>query len=235
MKRSKKYLDSLQKFDRGESYDLGQALSFLEGFNKAKYDETVEFHCHLGVDPRKADQQIRSSLVLPNGSGKSVSVLVIADGQEAEDAKAAGADYVGVEDMVEKIQNENWLDFDVVIATPAMMSKLGKVAKILGPRGLMPNPKVGTVTKEVANAVKEVKGGRIEYRTDKLANLHFIVGKRSFASDKLQENILACVSAVLKDKPQSLKGEFIKSMSVCSTISPGVKLDVRAVMAEASK
>ncbi len=235
MKRSKKYLDSLQKFDKKGSYDLSQALSFLSGFNKAKYDETVELHFHLGVDPRKADQQIRSSLVLPNGSGKNVTVLVFADGQKAEEAKVAGADFVGVEELVEKIQNDSWTDFDVAIAIPSMMSKIGKVAKILGPRGLMPNPKVGTVTEDVATAVKDAKGGRVEYRTDKLANLHFIVGKRSFEADKLQENILACVGAVLKDKPQTVKGEYIKSMSICSTISPGIKLDVRAVTAEANK
>jgi len=227
--RGKRYLESLKALDKEKKYDLSEALEVLMSFKKAKFDESVELHFHLGIDPKKSDQQIRSSLVLPNGTGKKVTILVFAEGEKAQEAKDAGADFVGVQEYIDKIQKEGWTDFDVTISTPNLMRHIGKIARILGPRGLMPNPKVGTVTNDIKKAVELVKAGKVTYRADKLANIHFIVGKKSFSMDNLKENILVSVAKILKDRPSSLKGQFIKSISICSTISPGVNLDISSV------
>ena len=197
-------------------------------------DETVEVHFNLGVDPRKADQQIRNSLVLPHGTGKAQRVLVFAEGEKADEAKEAGADYVGVDEYIQKFSS-GWLDFDVVVATPNLMSKIGKLGRILGPRGLMPNPKVGTVTMDIQKAVKDAKGGKITYRVDKFSNLHVIAGKVSFPKENLKENILAIVGAVLKDRPATVKGTYMKSAALASSMSPGIKLDVQNVRLEVKK
>ena len=231
---SKRYKQAHEMIDRTKRFELDEAIALLKGLPAAKFDETVEVHMNLGVDPRKADQQIRNSLVLPYGSGKTVKVLVFAEGDKAEEAKAAGADYVGVAEYVEKI-NEGWLDFDVAIATPNLMGKIGRLGRVLGPRNLMPNPKVGTVTMDVAKAVKESKGGKVTYRIDKFANLHIIAGKLSFAPDKLKTNILTIIAAILKERPSTVKGVFIKSISITSTMGPSVKLDVTAATLESKK
>ena len=195
---------------------------------KAKFDETVELHIRLGVDPRQADQQVRGVLVLPNGTGKDKKVLVIAKGEKADAAQAAGADYVGAEEMISRIQTENWFDFDVIITTPDMMGMVGRIGKILGPKGLMPNPKSGTVTMDVAKAIKEVKAGKVEYRLDKTAIIHCPIGKKSFGVEKLSENFNALMEAVVKAKPAAAKGQYIKSVTVASTMGPGVKVVYRA-------
>lgn len=231
---SKRYREALSMIDKTKRYELVEALNFLQSIPKAKFDETVEVHMNLGVDPRKADQQIRNSLVLPHGSGKKMRVLVFAEGDKAEEAKTAGADYVGVDEFVEKIQS-GWMDFDVAIATPNLMGKIGKLGRVLGPRGLMPNPKVGTVTMDVANAVSDSKGGKVTYRVDKFSNLHIIAGKLSFSAEQLKENILAIISAILRERPAALKGVFIKSIAITSTMSPGIKLDVASATAETKK
>ncbi len=231
---SKRYKQAHEMIDRTKRFELDEAIALLKGLPAAKFDETVEVHMNLGVDPRKADQQIRNSLVLPYGSGKTVKVLVFAEGDKAEEAKAAGADYVGVAEYVEKI-NEGWLDFDVAIATPNLMGKIGRLGRVLGPRNLMPNPKVGTVTMDVAKAVKESKGGKVTYRIDKFANLHIIAGKLSFDPDKLKTNILTIIAAILKERPSTVKGVFIKSISITSTMGPSVKLDVTAATLESKK
>jgi large subunit ribosomal protein L1 len=231
---SKRYKQAHSMIDKNVRYELDEALKLLKGLPPTKFDETVEVHMNLGVDPRKADQQIRNSLVLPHGSGKKVRVLVFAEGDKAEEAKAAGADYVGVDEYVEKIQS-GWMDFDVVISTPNLMGKIGRLGRVLGPRGLMPNPKVGTVTMDVTQAVNDSKGGKVTYRVDKFSNLHIIGGKLSFEQDKLKENILAIIAAILRERPAALKGVFIKSIAVTSTMGPGIKLDVAAAALEAKK
>jgi len=220
--------------DKEKRYDLDEAIKLLKEIPSAKFDETIELHMNLGVDPRKADQQIRNSLVLPNGSGKSSTVLVFADGDKADEAKDAGADFVGVEEYVEKV-NSGWLDFDVVISTPNLMGKIGRLGRVLGPRGLMPNPKVGTVTMDVAKAVNDAKGGKITYRVDKFSNVHIISGKKSFEAPKLKENLLAIISQILRERPAALKGVYIKSMAITSTMGPSVKLNIASARKEARK
>ena len=223
MKYGKKYAESLKAYDRSKLYDVDEAMGLVVDTAKAKFDETVELHVRLGVDPRQADQQVRGVLVLPNGTGKSKKVLVIAKGERADAAAAAGADYVGAEDMVAKIQSENWFDFDVVITTPDMMGVVGRIGKVLGPKGLMPNPKSGTVTMDVAKAISEVKAGKVEYRLDKTAIIHCPIGKKSFGKEKLSENFNALMDAVVKAKPAAAKGQYIKSVTV--TMGPGIKVN----------
>ena len=225
MKYGKKYAESLKAYDRSKLYDVDEAMGLVVDTAKAKFDETVELHVRLGVDPRQADQQVRGVLVLPNGTGKSKKVLVIAKGERADAAAAAGADYVGAEEMVAKIQSENWFDFDVVITTPDMMGVVGRIGKVLGPKGLMPNPKSGTVTMDVAKAISEVKAGKVEYRLDKTAIIHCPLGKKSFGKEKLSENFNALMDAVVKAKPAAAKGQYIKSVTVTSTMGPGIKVN----------
>ena len=225
MKYGKKYSESLKAYDRSKLYDVDEAMGLVVDTAKAKFDETVELHVRLGVDPRQADQQVRGVLVLPNGTGKSKKVLVIAKGERADAAAAAGADYVGAEEMVAKIQSENWFDFDVVITTPDMMGVVGRIGKVLGPKGLMPNPKSGTVTMDVAKAISEVKAGKVEYRLDKTAIIHCPIGKKSFGKEKLSENFNALMDAVVKAKPAAAKGQYIKSVTVTSTMGPGIKVN----------
>jgi large subunit ribosomal protein L1 len=215
-------------------YVLEQAVPLLQKIKYAKFDETVEIHLRLGVDPKHADQMVRGTVVMPNGLGKSKKVLVIAGGDKQKEAEEAGADIVGGEEMVNKIQSENWTDFDAVIATPDMMRSVGKLGKILGPRGLMPNPKTGTVTVEVARAVKEVKAGKVEFRVDKTGIIHAPVGKTSFSTDKLVENAASLIQAVLKAKPAASKGKYVKSATLCSTMSPGIAIDVTEMTAKAA-
>ena len=224
MKFGKKYADSLKTFDRTKQYEVGEAIDIVLGTAKAKFDETIEFHTRLGVDPRQADQQVRGVLVLPNGTGKTVKVLVIAKGEKADQALAAGADYVGAEEIVARIQKENWFDFDVVITTPDMMGVVGRIGKLLGPKGLMPNPKSGTVTPDVAKAIADTKAGKVEYRLDKNAIIHCPIGKKSFGKEKLIENYTALMEAIVKAKPAAAKGQYVKSVSLSSTMGPGVKV-----------
>ena len=225
MFKGKKYQDSAKLVDRAKLYDAEEALALVCQTSKAKFDETIELHIRLGVDSRYADQQVRGAVVLPNGTGKTVRTLVFAKGDKAEAAKAAGADYVGAEDMVAKIQTENWFDFDVVIASPDMMGVIGRLGKILGPKGLMPNPKAGTVTPDVARAVTEAKAGKVEYRLDKTNIIHCPIGKASFGAEKLQVNFDALMGAVIKAKPAACKGQYVKSCVVASTMGPGVKVN----------
>ena len=225
MKYGKKYADSLKAYDRSKTYDVNEAMALVIDTAKAKFDETIELHVRLGVDPRQADQQVRGVLVLPNGTGKTKKVLVIAKGERADIAKDAGADYVGAEEMIQKIQTENWFDFDVVITTPDMMGVVGRIGKILGPKGLMPNPKSGTVTMDVAKAISEVKAGKVEYRLDKTAIIHCPIGRKSFGKEKLGENFTALMDAIIKAKPAAAKGQYIKSVTVASTMGPGVKVN----------
>ena len=225
MKYGKKYADSLKAFDRSKQYDIDEAMDIVLGSAKAKFDETIEFHTRLGVDPRQADQQVRGVLVLPNGTGKNVRVLVIAKGEKADQAQAAGADFVGAEEIVAKIQKENWFDFDVVITTPDMMGVVGRIGKLLGPKGLMPNPKSGTVTQDVAKAIADTKAGKVEYRLDKTAIIHCAIGKKSFGKEKLIENYKALMEAIIKAKPAAAKGQYVKSISLASTMGPGVKVN----------
>ena len=232
MKHSKRYNVAYTMFDRQKRFDLAEALKLFKSLPASKFDETVEVHFNLGVDPRKADQQIRNSLVLPHGTGKTMRVLVFAEGDKADEARQAGADYVGVDDMMDKITT-GWFDFDVVISTPNLMGRIGKLGRVLGPRGLMPNPKVGTVTMDVAKAVEEAKGGKVTYRVDKFANLHIPAGKLSFEEDKLRENIKAILSAVIKERPATLKGVFIRSITLCTTMGPGIKIQVASATLEA--
>lgn len=226
MFRGKKYQESAKLFDRSVQYDPAEALDLVVKGASAKFDETVELHIKLGVDSRHADQQVRGAVVLPNGTGKTVRTLVLAKGDKADAATAAGADYVGAEDMVAKIQNENWMDFDVVIATPDMMGMVGRLGKVLGPRGLMPSPKAGTVTPDVAKAVTEAKAGKIEYRLDKTNIIHCPIGKVSFGAAKLQENLDALMGAIIKAKPAATKGQYVKSCTLATTMGPGVKINV---------
>ena len=221
----KKYKASAELIDRSKLYDTDEAVALVCQTAKAKFDETVEVHIRLGVDSRHADQQVRGAIVLPNGTGKTVRTLVFARGDKAEAALAAGADFVGAEDMVQKIQTENWFDFDVVIASPDMMGVIGRLGKVLGPKGLMPNPKAGTVTPDVAKAVVEAKAGKIEYRLDKTNIIHCPIGKASFGVEKLQQNFNTLVSAVIKARPAAAKGQYIKSCVVATTMGPGVKVN----------
>ena len=228
MKHGKKYQDSLKAFDLAKQYEAAEAISVLLETAKAKFDETIEMHVRLGVDPRQADQQVRGVLVLPNGTGKTKKVLVIAKGAKADAAAAAGADYVGAEELIAKIQNDNWFDFDVMITTPDMMGMVGRIGRILGPKGLMPNPKSGTVTMDVEKAIKEVKAGKVEYRLDKTAIIHCPIGKKSFGQEKLLENFTALLDAIVKAKPASAKGQYLKSVTVTSTMGPGVRVSTKA-------
>ncbi len=225
MKYGKKYADSIKAYDRTKQYEVGEAIDIVLNSAKAKFDETIEFHTRLGVDPRQADQQVRGVLVLPNGTGKTVRVLVIAKGEKADQALAAGADYVGAEEIVAKIQKENWFEFDVVITTPDMMGVVGRIGKVLGPKGLMPNPKSGTVTTDVAKAIADTKAGKVEYRLDKTAIIHCAIGKKSFGKEKLMENYQALMDAIVKAKPAAAKGQYVKSISISSTMGPGVKIN----------
>ena len=226
MKHGKKYNDSANLIEAGKFYDVSEAVAVAVKTGTAKFDETVEVHVRLGVDSRHADQQVRGAVVLPNGTGKKVRTLVLAKGDKADAATAAGSDYVGAEELVAKIQNENWLDFDVVIATPDMMGIVGRLGKVLGPRGLMPTPKAGTVTPDVARAVTEAKAGKIEYRLDKTNIIHCPIGKVSFGPEKLQENFDTLMAAIVKAKPAATKGQYIKSCTIATTMGPGIKLNV---------
>ena len=225
MFKGKKYQDSVKLVDTTKLYDANEALALACQTSKAKFDETIELHIRLGVDSRYADQQVRGAVVLPNGTGKTVRTLVFAKGDKAEAAKAAGTDYVGAEDMVAKITTENWFDFDVVIASPDMMGVIGRLGKVLGPKGLMPNPKAGTVTPDVARAVTEAKAGKVEYRLDKTNIIHCPIGKASFGVEKLQTNFEALMGAVIKARPAACKGQYVKSCVVASTMGPGVKIN----------
>ena len=225
MKYGKKYADSIKAYDRSKQYELGEAMGLVLANAKAKFDETVELHVRLGIDPRQADQQVRGVLVLPHGTGKTKKVLVIAKGDRADAAQAAGADFVGAEEMVQKIQTENWFGFDTMITTPDMMGVVGRIGRLLGPKGLMPNPKSGTVTMDVAKAVQEVKAGKVEYRLDKTAIIHCPIGKKSFGSEKLIENFTALMDAIVKAKPAAAKGQYVKSVTLTSTMGPGVKVN----------
>ena len=224
MKHGKKYQDSVKAFDLTKQYEAVEAVNVLLETAKAKFDETIELHVRLGVDPRQADQQVRGVLVLPHGTGKTKRVLVIAKGAKADAAQAAGADYVGAEELIAKIQNENWFDFDVMITTPDMMGMVGRIGRVLGPKGLMPNPKSGTVTMDVEKAIAEVKAGKVEYRLDKTAIIHCPIGKKSFGAEKLVENYTALMDAIVKAKPAAAKGTYLKSVTLASTMGPGVKV-----------
>ena len=233
MTRGKKYVEAAKLIDRSVQYDVNEAIDTMLKTAKAKFDETVEIHIKLGVDSRHADQQVRGAIVLPHGTGKTTRVLVFAKGPKADEARAAGADYVGDMDMVEKIQKENWFDFEVVIATPDMMGVVGRLGKILGPKGLMPNPKAGTVTMNVEQAIKDSKAGRIEYRLDKTNIIHCPLGKVSFGAEKIEDNFNALMTAVLKAKPAAAKGQYVRSCVVASTMGPGVKVNPAKLSLEA--
>ena len=221
----KKYIDSVKLVEKNKAYDPAEALALVCQTSKAKFDETIEIHVRLGVDSRHADQQVRGAVVLPNGTGKTVRTLVFAKGDKAEAAKAAGADYVGAEEYIEKIQKENWFEFDIIITTPNMMGLIGRLGRVLGPKGLMPNPKAGTVTMEVGKAINEAKAGKIEYRLDKSNIIHCPIGKVSFGAEKLNENLNTLMSAIIKAKPAAAKGQYIKSCVIASTMGPGIKIN----------
>jgi len=225
LKRGKNYQDSVKLYDKTTLYDLKEACDILTKMPKAKFDETVEAHIKLGVDSRHADQQVRGAVILPHGTGKAVRVLVFAKGDKATEAEAAGADFVGAEELIPRIQNDGWFDYDIIVATPDMMGVVGRLGKVLGPKGLMPNPKAGTVTMDVAKAVKEIKLGKIEYRLDKTNIIHCPVGKVSFGADKLFENYSTLLNAVIKAKPAAAKGQYLKSVSIASTMGPGIKIN----------
>ena len=227
MKHGKKYIESAKAIETGKLYETDEAIALVLDSAKAKFDETVELHVRLGVDPKQADQQVRGVLVLPNGTGKNVKVLVLAKGEKADIAREAGADFVGAEDMITKIQAENWFDYDVIITTPDMMGLVGRIGKVLGPKGLMPNPKSGTVTMDVAKAIKDTKAGKVEYRLDKTGIIHCAIGKKSFGAEKLKENYEALIEAIIKAKPAAAKGQYIKSAVLASTMGPGVKINVK--------
>lgn len=228
-KKSKRYSAIMESFDKTQTYDVAEAVKNVKSFANAKFDETVEMHIRLGVDGRHADQQVRGATVLPHGTGKSKKVLVFAKGAKAEEAEAAGADYVGAEDLAEKIQKENWFDFDSVVATPDMMGVVGRLGKVLGPKGLMPNPKSGTVTMDVQKALEEIKAGKVEYRLDKANIIHVIIGKCSFTEEQLVENANAIIQVVAKAKPAAAKGQYFKSVTVTSTMGPGVKISTASL------
>ena len=225
MKHGKKYVDGAKLIDRAKLYDSDEALDLCVKTGTKKFDESVEVHVKLGVDSRHADQQVRGAIVLPNGTGKTVRVLAICKGDAAKEAEEAGADFVGAEEMIQKIQNENWMDFDILVTTPDMMGLVGRLGKILGPRGLMPNPKAGTVTREIGKAIKEAKAGKIEYRLDKSNIIHCVIGKVSFGKEKLAENFNALLGAIVKAKPAATKGQYIRSCVVASTMGPGVRIN----------
>lgn len=229
MKRSKRYAELAKSYDKHALVDVETAIKQIKSFDNAKFDETVEMHFRLGVDGRHADQQVRGAMVLPHGTGKSKKVLVFAKGPKAEEAAAAGADFVGAEDMADKIKNENWFDFDAVVATPDMMGVVGRLGKILGPRGLMPNPKSGTVTMDITKALEDIKAGKVEYRLDKANIIHCIIGKKSFTEQQLVENANALIQAIAKAKPAAAKGQYFKSISIAATMSPGVKVNPATV------
>ena len=228
-KKSKKYAQALAKIDRTKLYDSKEALDLVAEIATAKFDETVEAHIKLGVDGRHADQQVRGAIVLPHGTGKTKKVLVFAKGEKVTEAQAAGADFVGAEDLVQKIQKENWFDFDVVVATPDMMGVVGRLGRVLGPKGLMPNPKSGTVTFDVTKAIEEIKAGKVEYRLDKNNIVHVPVGKVSFGGEKLAENFATLMSAIVKAKPASAKGTYLRTVTVASTMGPGVKINAAKI------
>ncbi len=224
-KRGKNYKAAVEAYDKANLHEVNEALKIVTDNAKAKFDETVEVHVKLGVDGRHADQQVRGAIVLPHGTGKEVKVLVFAKGPKAEEAQAAGADYVGAEEMAQKIQSENWFDFDVVVATPDMMGVVGRLGKVLGPKGLMPNPKSGTVTMELEKALADIKAGKVEYRLDKANIIHTAIGKVSFGEEKLADNFNALLDAIIKAKPAAAKGQYLKSVTVASTMGPGVKIN----------
>ena len=228
MKRGKRYIEASKVVDSSKAYDVAGAMTAVVDSSTAKFDESIEIHVRLGVDSRHADQQVRGVIVLPHGTGKTSKVLVIAKGAKADEAEAAGADYVGGEELINKIKNENWFDFDVCVTTPDMMGMVGRIGKVLGPKGLMPNPKSGTVTMDVTKAVKEIKAGKVEYRLDKTNIIHVAIGKKSFGAEKLTENFNAIFDAILKAKPAAAKGQYVKSVTVASTMGPGVKIAVKA-------
>lgn len=230
MKRGKKYKESLKLVDRLKLYEPQEALDLVQKTAKAKFDETVEAHIRLGVDSRHADQQVRGAVVLPHGTGKKVRVLVFAKGDKAKEAEQAGAEYVGAEDLVAKIQGENWFEFDVVVASPDMMGVVGRLGKILGPKGLMPNPKAGTVTMDIAKAITDIKAGKIEYRLDKTNIIHCPIGKVSFGTEKLSDNFRTLMEAIIKAKPAAAKGQYLKSVVVSSTMGPGIKINTQKVV-----
>ncbi|MCR5274144.1 MAG: 50S ribosomal protein L1 [Clostridiales bacterium] len=225
MKRGKRYQELAKLVDRSVSYDPSEAVRLVVETGKAKFDEMVELHVRLGVDSRHADQQVRGAVVLPHGTGRTKRVLVIAKGPKADEAQAAGAEYVGAEEYIDKIANENWFDFDALIATPDMMPKLGRLGKVLGPKGLMPTPKAGTVTMDVAKAVTDIKAGKIEYRLDKTNIIHCPIGKVSFGQEKLEENFKTIMDAIIKAKPSAAKGQYLKNVSICSTMGPGIRVN----------
>ncbi|NLK37984.1 MAG: 50S ribosomal protein L1 [Epulopiscium sp.] len=229
-KRGKQYQESTKLIDRTNQYDVKEALDLAVKTAKAKFDETIEAHIKLGVDSRHADQQVRGAIVLPNGTGKTKRVLVFAKGEKEKEALAAGAEYAGGDELAQKIQSENWFDFDVVVATPDMMGVVGKLGRILGPKGLMPNPKSGTVTFEIERAINEIKAGKVEYRLDKTNIIHVPIGKASFGAEKLSENFTALLEAIIKAKPAAAKGQYLKSISVSSTMGPGIKINPLKVM-----
>ena len=224
MKRGKKYQEAVKSFDKAAQYDVAEAISLVKKNATAKFDETIELHIRTGCDGRHAEQQIRGAVVLPHGTGKKVRVLVFAKGAKADEAEAAGADFVGGEELIPKIQNENWFEFDVVVATPDMMGVVGRLGRVLGPKGLMPNPKAGTVTMDVTKAVNDIKAGKIEYRLDKTNIIHVPIGKASFTEEQLSDNFQAIMDAIVKAKPSSLKGAYLRSVVLTSTMGPGVKL-----------
>ena len=225
MKKGKRYVEAEKLIDSSKDYSAKEALEVIEKFPKAKFDETVELHVKLGVDSKHAEQQVRGTVVLPHGTGKTLKVLVFAKGDKANEAQAAGADYVGAEDLMNKIQTENWFDFDVIVATPDMMGVVGRIGKLLGPKGLMPNPKSGTVTMDVAKAIADIKSGKIEYRLDKNNIVHCAIGKASFGAEKLSENFKTLMSAIVKAKPAAAKGQYLKNVTIASTMGPGVKVN----------
>ncbi len=227
MKRGKNYIDSKKLIDKSKLYDSAEALAIAVETAKSKFDETIELHCKLGVDPRHADQQVRGVCVLPHGTGRTVRVLVIAKGEKADEAQAAGADFVGAEDMLQKIQSENWFGFDVIVTTPDMMGLVGRMGKVLGPKGLMPNPKSGTVTMDVTKAINDIKAGKVEYRVDKQSIVHVPIGKKSFGTEKLLDNFNTVMEALVKAKPAAAKGQYFKSVYIAATMGPSIKVNYK--------